>query len=447
MSETIDGTDKVVEEKPKAGNKGLMGVIGRRLYNVFKSSATSVNSTVNYSGTWLSNRFPASSNFVYKTSSAAINAAYGAVHFYDIATLAHCTKETAKDLYSAVFETTALALGKNKSELSPKIALWALGSASFSGTLIGVGMALVEPKDPKRIYADQCGDIGTYTYSKEPESDRYFANDRLLNIWGEAGIPKRLALWSNAIPYNPDVIDIYKSSPRIRQYIDLAVAEATIRNVPPALLVNLLHRESVGFNLAVVTGQRKSPAGAIGVAQFMPNTAKKYYDLSEADLGDWRKSIPAAAEHLSRLLKRYDNDVILTLYEYNGGRSSVEFARKETGNENLSGIGVLRFNNDRRSLKNQCGYIASAWHNESTKYAGIITGQSWSAQHYHKADISISYEDFAIDPAITAKELGSEPKSNVIGFPKSRPTKRPNNFAATIRQQRSNAAVGAELKP
>ena len=94
------------------------------------------------------------------------------------------------------------------------------------------------------------------------------------------------------------------------------IARAALRwNVPMNLLAAQLYAES-GFNPFARSG-----AGALGIAQFMPGTARAYglrnpYDPAAA--------IDAQAHLLSDLLKRFRGKVSLALAAYNAGAGAVE---------------------------------------------------------------------------------------------------------------------------
>lgn len=85
--------------------------------------------------------------------------------------------------------------------------------------------------------------------------------------------------------------------------------------VPMALLKAVAKAES-NFNQNVV-----SSAGAVGVMQLMPETAK---DLGVQNIYDTRQNILGGAKELSQLLKRYDGDLTLTLAGYNAGIGNVQ---------------------------------------------------------------------------------------------------------------------------
>jgi soluble lytic murein transglycosylase-like protein len=80
--------------------------------------------------------------------------------------------------------------------------------------------------------------------------------------------------------------------------------------VPQNVFYRMLRKESMNFNPKVIYGEIKSPAGALGIAQFMPETAKwlgvdplnpedairgaaKYLDWLYKQLGDWRLAVAA----------------------------------------------------------------------------------------------------------------------------------------------------------
>jgi soluble lytic murein transglycosylase-like protein len=94
------------------------------------------------------------------------------------------------------------------------------------------------------------------------------------------------------------------------------IARAALRwNVPMNLLAAQLYAES-NFNPFA-----QSPAGAQGIAQFMPGTARAYGLTDPFDAG---KAIDAQARLMSDLLERFDGEVALALAAYNAGPGAVE---------------------------------------------------------------------------------------------------------------------------
>ncbi len=98
------------------------------------------------------------------------------------------------------------------------------------------------------------------------------------------------------------------------RYRDAIALAAARRNVPAALLAAQLMAES-NFNPFAV-----SPAGASGIAQFMPATAAAY---GLEDPFDAEAAIDAQAHLMSDLLERFGGDVPLALAAYNAGPAPV----------------------------------------------------------------------------------------------------------------------------
>jgi soluble lytic murein transglycosylase-like protein len=93
-----------------------------------------------------------------------------------------------------------------------------------------------------------------------------------------------------------------------------AIARAALRwNVPVNLLAAQLYAES-GFNPFA-----RSPAGAQGIAQFMPGTARSY---GLRDPFDAEAAIAAQAHLMHDLLARF-HTVALALAAYNAGSGAV----------------------------------------------------------------------------------------------------------------------------
>ena len=92
-------------------------------------------------------------------------------------------------------------------------------------------------------------------------------------------------------------------------------AAATRYSLDPALLRAVLYVES-RFNPQAV-----SAAGATGVMQLMPLTARRY---GVTDRTDPKQSVDAGARYLRDLLARFGGNVALALSAYNAGEGAVE---------------------------------------------------------------------------------------------------------------------------
>lgn len=102
-----------------------------------------------------------------------------------------------------------------------------------------------------------------------------------------------------------------------KEYIAKANQTEQKYGLPTNLLVGLLKTES-NFDPEVISGRRKSSAGAIGIAQFMPGTAKDFgIDPRNVD-----QSIDAAGKYLSQNYKKL-GDWDDTLRSYNMGLGNV----------------------------------------------------------------------------------------------------------------------------
>ena len=112
------------------------------------------------------------------------------------------------------------------------------------------------------------------------------------------GGPAQRSVTLPATPYDP--------------YIEMVARE---NNVDPTLVKAVALVES-GFNPKAV-----SSAGAKGLMQLMPSTAKRY---GISDLHDPYQSLRAGAAHLRDLLDEYDGNVTLALAAYNAGSGAVK---------------------------------------------------------------------------------------------------------------------------
>lgn len=111
-----------------------------------------------------------------------------------------------------------------------------------------------------------------------------------------------------------------------------AIAAAEQRyNLPTNLLARLLHQES-RFRQDIITGKTKSAAGAVGIAQFMPATAKQF-GINPLDPF---ASIDAAGRYLKQLYGRFGTwEKALASYNWGQGnvsRKGLENAPTETKN-------------------------------------------------------------------------------------------------------------------
>ncbi|MEI7447897.1 MAG: transglycosylase SLT domain-containing protein [Burkholderiales bacterium] len=96
----------------------------------------------------------------------------------------------------------------------------------------------------------------------------------------------------------------------------IAAAEARY-GIPSNMLARLLWQES-RFRPDIIEGRTRSPAGAVGIAQFMPATARQF----NLDPLDPIASIDAAGRYLSQLYRRFGTWA-QALAAYNWGQGNV----------------------------------------------------------------------------------------------------------------------------
>ncbi len=158
-----------------------------------------------------------------------------------------------------------------------------------------------------------------------------------------------------------------------------------------------------------------SKAGALGVMQMTPATAKIYglkaNQLTSTDPKDLEASIDAGVKHFASLLKANNNDTALALAAYNGGQGAVDFAKQKLGKKSITGDEWLKFMEDRR--KNTPSSKSSAWQNETYDYVSNITKNSDKDFYDTKGALFRNkyYSTDTVDvPDFTPLKLTDEPK-------------------------------------
>lgn len=107
-----------------------------------------------------------------------------------------------------------------------------------------------------------------------------------------------------------------------RLYRPAIEAAERAHGLPPALLSRLLYQES-RYRTDIITGKTRSPVGAIGIAQFMPATAR---EMGIDPLNPYQ-AIDGAARYLRRLYNNF-GDWKLALAAYNFGWGNVQRKKK-----------------------------------------------------------------------------------------------------------------------
>lgn len=141
---------------------------------------------------------------------------------------------------------------------------------------------------------------------------------------------------------NKTIASLWTPPKEAAPYLD-AIRSAEIANgLPTNLLARLLYQES-RYRTDIITGKVKSSAGALGIAQFMPATAKQF-GINPLDP---YQSIAAAGKYLKQLYARFGNwNEALASYNWGQGnvsRKGLANAPTETKNyftQILSDIGL-----------------------------------------------------------------------------------------------------------
>jgi soluble lytic murein transglycosylase len=109
-------------------------------------------------------------------------------------------------------------------------------------------------------------------------------------------------------------------------YMDEVKSSATV--VDPLLIISLIRQESAFEKLA------RSPVGARGLMQVMPQTARNVARVRAKQLFDPSINIDVGTKYFLKRLGQYDGDVELTLAAYNAGFSRVDQWRKRYPTDN-----------------------------------------------------------------------------------------------------------------
>lgn len=104
-------------------------------------------------------------------------------------------------------------------------------------------------------------------------------------------------------------------------YDSIIIESAQGAGIEPGVLYNLLNAES-HFRSDIITGAVKSKTGALGIAQFMPETAIEELGSVAAAL-DPSLAIPGAARYLAKLIAN-TGSVVSGVAAYNWGIGNVQ---------------------------------------------------------------------------------------------------------------------------
>lgn len=114
-----------------------------------------------------------------------------------------------------------------------------------------------------------------------------------------------------------NAMSIWKPPTAAAPYLAAIATAEQKYGLPTNMLARLLYQES-RFRQDIITGKTTSPAGALGIAQFMPATAKEF-GINPLDPF---QAIDAAGKYLARLYGRFGS-WSEALASYNWGQGNV----------------------------------------------------------------------------------------------------------------------------
>lgn len=125
------------------------------------------------------------------------------------------------------------------------------------------------------------------------------------------GIDYRLVVHMRPRTYREDLKHLGVNKTR---YNDL-IAEAAMRHQVEEKLLHAIIQTESAYNATAV-----SPAGAVGIMQLMPDTARRY---GVTDRLDAAQNIDAGTRYLKDLLAMFNFDLTLAVAGYNAGEGAV----------------------------------------------------------------------------------------------------------------------------
>lgn len=163
---------------------------------------------------------------------------------------------------------------------------------------------------------------------------------------------------------NTQLIKRMDNDPEVRRLVAATFDAAERNGLDGAMLANQFWQES-RYNPDAV-----SPAGARGIAQFMPMTGVQYGLESANEMHDPIASINAGAAFMRDLTQRY-GDQKLALIAYNGGGRAIEFVERKLGVDNVTAGQWMDYMSDRQAALGTTGR-ESAWDVETLGYVQTI---------------------------------------------------------------------------
>lgn len=171
----------------------------------------------------------------------------------------------------------------------------------------------------------------------------YFKEQELRSIINRLGASKRnLGKFYSNFDYinevfvsSNDYLSMFKTYYELTDNYDLQLSEKDIHRLFPTMYDDIIEKHSkivpTNFVLSIMRQESTfnprsySSAGAMGLLQLLPSTAKEHVKLkSRRELYEPAINIKAGVRFLERLIRKYDGDLIKTLSAYNAGEGNVK---------------------------------------------------------------------------------------------------------------------------
>ena len=118
------------------------------------------------------------------------------------------------------------------------------------------------------------------------------------------------------------MIDLKNASENEKAYAPMIANIEKKYSIPSGLLHKLIKAESA-FRSDIITGKKRSSTGALGIAQFMPATAREWIGTEAAALNP-ALALDGAARYLKWLYAQVGNDWTKAVAAYNWGIGNVK---------------------------------------------------------------------------------------------------------------------------
>jgi len=150
--------------------------------------------------------------------------------------------------------------------------------------------------------------------------------------------------------------------------------------IPPQLIYSIMRAETF------YREDLKSSAGAVGLMQVMPKTFEKiskFGGIKINDPFDPYESMKASAWYLSKLLKRFDNDLPTAIAAYNAGPIAVsKWVKKNTGRKKYMFIEMIPYYETRNYVKKVLRFfLIYSYLYENTFYDVGLNGELHIDEH------------------------------------------------------------------